>query len=347
MSYRQYTSCVQFEDFNEHYVGDSIAAGLFVGVMELVIASLALGGISLVTGGIASFLAIVTGLASFCHWWLYGRLICLGDEVCAIGMVINVYPPKEKSGFERFDSDYCFDLLLAPNLIGVTQQQVETDGIQGNLIRNQYPGPHGLPFSGLAHSGNDCKDPASAILMCEIEGAGMHILYQYLKALLVVLGVAAVASWFCWVPIIGWIACLVAAVLLVGALITFVIGIIHGLSDAAGPSDVNPELGGTLTWGCAGMGADLLVVSGKWIYDSFHGGWNEIHPVRHCQKIGTWRGEWPFDVRGSLEEWCHAIKETYLPLTLDNQKIPENQWVIHPEIDGCASGDGERHTYVD
>jgi hypothetical protein len=30
---------------------------------------------------------------------------------------------------------------------------------------------------------------------------------------------------------------------------------------------------------------DVLVVMGRWIYDSAHSGWNELHPVLHCQKI--------------------------------------------------------------
>jgi hypothetical protein len=29
----------------------------------------------------------------------------------------------------------------------------------------------------------------------------------------------------------------------------------------------------------------MVVVKGKWVYDSLHYGWNEIHPVRACQII--------------------------------------------------------------
>lgn len=36
-----------------------------------------------------------------------------------------------------------------------------------------------------------------------------------------------------------------------------------------------------------GRGADILVVKGSWVYDSAHEGWNEIHPIKHCQTIGT------------------------------------------------------------
>ena len=32
-------------------------------------------------------------------------------------------------------------------------------------------------------------------------------------------------------------------------------------------------------------GQDVLVVMGTWIYDSAHAGWNELHPVLHCQRV--------------------------------------------------------------
>jgi len=33
--------------------------------------------------------------------------------------------------------------------------------------------------------------------------------------------------------------------------------------------------------------ADL--VSGTWVYDSAHEGWNEIHPIKKCLRLGTVR----------------------------------------------------------
>lgn len=342
LSYRQYTQCVQPSSFQSSPIADAIAFGLFAALMEISVYILATAGFGLIAGGIAFLLAIVTGLLVWVHWWLYGRLICLGGERCAIGMVVSVEPPQEKSGFERLDSDYSFNLLLPPHLIGDNQATIESDGFLGELIREQ-PGiaARGLSFTGETARSCD-SDPATAVLHCEFEGAGMHIFYQWLQGLLAILSVAAVASWFCAVPVIGWIACAVAAVLGAIALVGIFVALGVAMSDAASPTDVNPELGSSLhTNGCAGRGADLLVVSGEWVYDSLHSGWNEIHPVRHSQKVmpDTWEGSWPFDAHDAVSRWCDAIGAASSPLTKENQKKPENQWNIHPAIDGCETGE--------
>jgi hypothetical protein len=83
------------------------------------------------------------------------------------------------------------------------------------------------------------------------------------------------------------------------------------------------------------MGADILVVLGTWVYDSAHEGWNEIHPIKHCQHIGRWGGSWGIDAKLARDHWCEAVGSVSSGLTRDNQKRPENQWTIHPLIDGC------------
>ncbi|WP_152556581.1 hypothetical protein [Methylobacter tundripaludum] len=83
-----------------------------------------------------------------------------------------------------------------------------------------------------------------------------------------------------------------------------------------------------------------MVVKGEWIYDSGHEGWNEIHPIRHCQKIGKWYGHWDLDTKIALKSWCEAIDTASSALTVENQQKPENQWEIHPMIDGCETSQG-------
>lgn len=343
MAYPQYTECVQPKDHKTTPVGATVAVGLFTSLMSALSIFVATGGIGAIAGGAAVLLGIAAALLHFTNWWLYGRLVCLDDDKCAIGLIVSVEPPEEKSGFERFDSDYSFNLLLPPHNIGDTQKKIEADGFLGKLIKEQAATKNiSLPFDGYTSSAPNCGDPQTAVLHCEIEGAGMDILRKWLIAIVAMLSIATAASWFCFVPVIGWITCAITAVLTVAAVIAAIAGIAHAQSDAASPSDIDPSLGGSLHWGCNGQGADLVVVTGKWVYDSFHGGWNEIHPVRHLQRIGTWKGgPWPFVAQDAVKKWCSAVGSSTSPLTVAGQAKPENKWRIHPEVDGCDPDDAD------
>jgi hypothetical protein len=114
-----------------------------------------------------------------------------------------------------------------------------------------------------------------ATLEVEFEGAGVWDLYQALLAAAAVAGAAAVA---CAIPVIGWIVC---AILILIALAIVGIGIAIALGDTASPAQADPSIG------VIHPGQDVLFVMGTWIYDSAHTGWNELHPVLHCQKIAT------------------------------------------------------------
>ena len=94
---------------------------------------------------------------------------------------------------------------------------------------------------------------------------------------------------------------------------------------------------------------DWVVARGRWAYDGGHTGWAEVHATRTVQKINKY--DVPTDVtafRDYQTRWCDALSEVphsnasgLPPLTpkqqavADNQKAPENQWVLHPDIDGC------------
>src|SRR5262249_30822863 len=155
---------------------------------------------------------------------------------------------------------------------------------EGNLIRNQPAiSARNLDFQGYS-SRQWANNPSTAVLHCEFEGAGIYDLLLTCLAALPVAGAAAIA---CSIPLIGWIAC---AVLMLIAAIIAVAGVVIALNDTANPSDVDANLGELHVNDPTGRGADLLVVKGTWVYDSFHEGWNEIHPIKHCQRIGTWNG---------------------------------------------------------
>ncbi|MGZ4869068.1 MAG: hypothetical protein ACXV2F_01730, partial [Halobacteriota archaeon] len=118
-----------------------------------------------------------------------------------------------------------------------------------------------------------------------------------------------------------------------------------GLGDTGSPSDTNPSLGDLHTndKSQGGLGADILIVMGRWVYDAGHNneglGWNELHPVKFCERIGKWDGDWPIDWPADLKDlekqWEVAIGEASSSLTIEQQKKPENQWQVHPLIDGC------------
>jgi hypothetical protein len=322
MAYRQYTQCVAAKDHT----------GIAPAILAIVASALAAVALAAIAGALAVG-AVALAVIAYCRWWLYDRLVCLGGDRCAIGMLLTVEPPENKSGLDRFDTDYSINLVLAPHRAGDSRATIEA-GLQGELIKEQAATKNeGMDFAGYETRqwGNYPKTP---VLHAEFEGGGVQTLYDAAKA---AAAISAVGSAFCFIPIIGWIACLIAGAIAAGVLIG---GIIAALNDKGNPNHVNPELGELHTNDPTGRGADILVVSGTWVYDSAHEGWNEIHPIKHCQRVGRWSGGWDIDAKAARDHWCDAIGQASSPLTHDNQQRPENQWTLHPVIDGCTPSDG-------
>ena len=323
MAYRQYTKCVSVDDYIGKWAAQVII-GAAIGAIPLLLGASVVPGVLIVLLG---------AIIAYCRWWLYDRLICLGPDVCAVGYVLTVEPPSEKSFLDKFDTDYSFNLVLAPNLQGTTQAEAET-GFQGNLVKETAGiSSHGLDWQG--HQAQQYQNEETAVLHCEFEGGGV---YDLLQAALAALALATAAAVVCSIPVFGWVACLILTA--VAAVVTLV-GIVVALNDTASPNDVDPHLGDLHVNDATGRGADILVVQGAWVYDSAHEGWNEIHPIKHCQRIGTFEGNWA-DYGGGAslrDSYCDAIAQTSTPLTVANQQQPQNQWVIHPLVDGCDPGD--------
>ena len=112
MSYRQYTKCASISSF----VGFQWVQYVMIGGAAAVGASLAL----LLAGAVVPVLLItvLSGIIAYCLWWLYDRLICLDGDVCAVGFVLTVETPDEKSGFDSFDTDYSLNLVLVSTQVG-------------------------------------------------------------------------------------------------------------------------------------------------------------------------------------------------------------------------------------
>lgn len=321
MGYRQYTKCISASNhIGGQYVQVIVAAA--VAVLPLLFGAGVIPGVLLV---------VIAAILTYCRWWLYDRLICLNREVCAMGWLLKIETPDKKGGLDKFDTDYSINLVLSPHREGAAQAKVETDGQQGWLIAQQAETrTHGLPWSGHTVS-QWANSPQTAVLHCEFEGAGV---YDLMLAALAALPFAAVGTALCAIPVFGWIACLILSAIAAAILLA---GVIIGLNDTGSPSDVGA--GELHANDPTGRGADILVVQGSWVYDSAHEGWNEVHPIKHCQKVGVWNGSWEFSQPAALPDWCAAIGRAADPLTVAAQGRPENGWAIHPLIDGCTPAD--------
>jgi hypothetical protein len=116
---------------------------------------------------------------------------------------------------------------------------------------------------------------------------------------------------------------------------------------------------------------DQVVVFGTHVYDGFHTGWHEFHPLKAIIKAGDPKldifglpyVEWDpnassgigsagltvDDVKKGLaspafvaaaknlrDTWCKLLTEAFAPPTVSAQGLPDNRWTIHPAVDGCS-----------
>lgn len=260
------------------------------------------------------FLLIIIG---YCRWWLYDRLVCLGGDECAIGLVGKVEPPANKSGFDQFDTDYSINLVLAPHqpqelppgylgtplppkpffmdpkewaevqFKAALHRQIADDGLQGRLIREtSTTGDRKTVFNTKRYDfeGYFSTIGGSAVLYhhqpylhCEFEGEGV---WKLLNAAELALAFATAAAVVCTIPVIGWIACFVLEAI---AGVIALAGLFNALNDEAEPSVYDPLTGQTSK--DVHSGSDILFVRGTWVFDTAHEGWNEIHPIKSCLRV--------------------------------------------------------------
>lgn len=145
----------------------------------------------------------------------------------------------------------------------------------------------------------------------------------------------------CKVPIIGWLACAIVSAIFL-PVVALALAVAWFASEHGDPADVGA---GTVEVG------ELVVLNGRWCYDAAHGGYNELHPLKTLQKVpdstvpsGSAFEEW-------RNRWCGLTTEPpprpAVPGTKpqhmtppqeaiwESQQRPENDWELHPEIDGC------------
>jgi hypothetical protein len=330
MPYNQYTSCDKASSFwkMNQYIQASIQAVVAGGLGALFVAAVGLPWCLLV---VAEIMALMW-LLGYCHWWLDHRLICLDGDKVVIGMLASVEPPDKKSGFDALDTDYSINLLVAPNVPGAVRATIEASTPYGYLLAEHSDTKNrSLPFTGYVTK----QIPPGTLLHAEFEGAGVK---DTLLGAQIGFGLAVVALIVC-LGVPGPVGAIIAGVLAILALLAALLGLLFGLGDTASPSDVNPSLGELHQNDQKGLGADLLVVMGRWVYDSGHNnmnqGWNEIHAIKVCERIGRWTGAWPTDLGDLEKKWERALRDATSPSTAAAQQSLETKWEVHPEIDGC------------
>jgi len=299
-------------------------------------------------------IAWLTGAVYIANWWLYDRLIANpsdqalttgpATDVTVIGVLVDV-EPIGGSFPDNYDTDYCFNLLLQ----NVTPATPGTPTYSGP----PYPGPYGYVMKeqlaintlqlanpggyGMSqYTGHTASLPGGVsvpVVHCEIEGPGMYDLYVSSSVLLAVTIAALIAALAIgMIPVWGWI---ISALM---ALLAFLASLFAS-NDDAGPSDVTPTIsGGPLTSLNQSSQADVLMVTGTWVYDIMHSGWNELHPVKAWQRVWVWQGAWSLSMSPAVGAAYVALKQAAMaPATKAAQQEPQNQWGVHPLIDGCGT----------
>jgi hypothetical protein len=378
MSYPSYTRPVspsRYSPMNQ-YVNMVINAILMGGSAALLVA---LSTPTLVCWIIAGEIFVTVGVLAYCDWWLNDRLIGLPPDLTATDydysgyvtdldqIAIGVIVSKEQGGSEPFpgnyDTDYTFNLLLAGDEAG---SQITNHPFDYLIQKHTAIANLGLGFSATQASYNlpavtiDAagqmvwvpyagQSVSSPVLHVEIEGAGVA---DVQKAGNIAFGLEVAALFLCLLleRLGPWGE--VAAGLL--AFLAFLFGLLGGLSytDKASPDDITPPVGGELhTLEDHDAGADVVLVTGTWVYDTAHEGWNELHPLKTVQRIGRWTPPPPHMLAGGgtagtatattmtptvVGRYVDFVKATMRDDTKRAQQDPHHHWQIHPYLDGCG-----------
>jgi hypothetical protein len=363
MPFKQFTHCVQ----PAAYKDNTPQGNLFQVLLDLI------GG-----GGFDEALVI-------CDYLLGGKLVCLGGDRCAIGRVTKMETPADKSFPDSIDNDFSINLLLSPHELGEfafhtridNYNAVKNDGLQGVLITEQpgmpipreedtvssdpNPSPryHGYTTD-YPSSSYISYDPSQSpfqvpgsdqgfqvpVLHLEMEGSRIRDVCAVVSAFW-----APVHNTVCSIPFIGPVLCFIASILalpFLPLLLAAVTAAWFAASDG-NADDARVGGGGPLELG------DRIVVSGRWVYDAGHVGWNEFHPVKTLQKVDEQSYQAATNVGELSGQWCALIVEVppaeppgVRPVGMtpgqttvyDNQLQPENRWFYHPVIDGCEPDEG-------
>jgi hypothetical protein len=342
----QYFKCVSKNNFKGLTgVFGSLAIGAIIGA---IMAAIAVPG-----GGLVFGVSVVVAIFELCAFLHGGKLICIQDDACTIGRIMQVEPVGYgKSGFENMDDDFCYNTLPCPHSpVELRGEMTAIDPYQGPFLDPQPPSQDlGLGFSGQSVQFLDIKDSngilqQTEVFHVEVKGCRVHDVCAVLKAMS--FG-APVVGFICSIPLIGWLVCAIAALIWL-AITAVAVAIAWAAAHVGDINDVYDPAAGELHPADpnTGAGGDVILVRGDWVYDAGHDGWNEIQPIRHVQKL-TDVVDPRFQAMGKadaalveafkkevLDPWCYRVGEASDPLVVAAQHDPKNSWCIHPAIDGC------------
>ena len=312
MPYRKYTQCYEHKPgdkpFNEGdlfgFSAGAAAPGLG-GALAAFLTGNVLIGVALT--GISYAQAII----AVADEWLYHRLACIGpgsNVKCAVGRVIS---DPEVGGLGEFDNDQFFDVMLMPH-------RDQDDYLTYNYNYNKTP-----PGPGPSGDGKTEDWPANDIyndhfqgqklmkpfftdlpykldrtkLHCEAEGNFWVKMKEWaliagaVVAVASAAGAAAGASLGCAIGgFFGPLGCAIGAI--IGAIIGWALGagaghmIVSAIAFDADPGEVEDSNVGDKALGPIVTG-DHVVVYGEHVYDGYHEGWHEFHPLMAVVKLNS------------------------------------------------------------
>jgi hypothetical protein len=367
--YRQYTQCYVHtpgdKPFNKSDLLGFVAGNAWPGGIIMILAFLS-GAASV--GYIALAVQTAITITAVANAWLFHRLVCLPETACVLGTVL-ANPTTGDLG--EFDNDQFFSIRLMPHpplpaTATDTQKtdltaDVVSDGFQGEEVLAPMPPPWDLPYAAVT-------EEERYALHCEAEGNFWQAMKDYAALTGIAVGVGAAAGAAAGAAL----GCAIGGIFgPIGCAIGAIAGAIAGAAGAgyvaasiafhSDPGDVQDANVGDWALGPIHDG-DHVAVMGRHVYDGFHEGWHEFHPLMMVMKIPDYLeqqpaigpsdpapaglttddmkqglGSAPFKARAIdiRDRWCkvlHLVQDPGLHILQDR---PENRWTIHPDIDGC------------
>jgi hypothetical protein len=172
-----------------------------------------------------------------------------------------------------------------------------------------------------------------------------------------------------WIPFVGDFLCALAEAIVDIAMFPIVLAMAAAAAIAWAAAQVYDDLFLTGPVKARIRQDQVVVVQGRWTWDSGHAGHMELHPVLAIavadgvlmggnDPVGTLAPAITARVKDLEDRWCRLLNQAPPPvappalhgappvpgadLSSDQQAIalaqqrPENQWSVHPFIDGCA-----------